>query len=324
MSPAFTMHDFVDFGRADIQILEAPEILEALQILEHLQILEGTDDTEPKPRRCPDTCRHGGRRIASCIGPAGRHRNRRQSDHARARQPGATTVNLTVGANIVHKERIHTTPSGSVQLLFVDKSTLSIAPNTNLLIDEYVYDPKSNSGHMLTNLAEGALRFVGGALSHQGEASVTTQDAAIGIRGGTVTVEHGPNGTKVIDHFGVMTISNGAGTVTHQPARFLRDRRELEHAAKRAAARHRSRDRLLSKIVDQQARRGWRRARPHQCHHRRMRSQYAAKLQLPEPRRGIRPAPPNRTHSKPSSRRTQRASGTTATQSSGGGGYRIR
>jgi hypothetical protein len=128
--------------------------------------------------------------------------------------PGATTVNLTVGANIVHKERIHTTPTGSVQLLFVDKSTLSIAPNTNLLIDEYVYDPKSNSGHMLTNLTEGALRFVGGALSHQGDASITTQDAAIGIRGGTVTIIQGPNGTKVIDHFGIMTIHNGAGTVT--------------------------------------------------------------------------------------------------------------
>jgi hypothetical protein len=128
--------------------------------------------------------------------------------------PGSGTVNLTVGANIVHKERIHTTPSGTVQLLFVDKSTLSIAPNTNILIDEYVYDPRANSGHMLTNLTEGALRFVGGALSHQGEASITTQDAAIGIRGGTVTVVHGPNGTKVIDHFGVMTIHNGAGTVT--------------------------------------------------------------------------------------------------------------
>jgi hypothetical protein len=128
--------------------------------------------------------------------------------------PGSGTTTLTVGANIVHKERIHTTPSGSVQLLFVDKSTLSIAPNTSLVIDEYVYDPKSNSGHMLTNLAEGALRFVGGALSHQGEASITTQDAAIGIRGGTVTVIQGPNGTKVIDHFGIMTVSNGAGTVT--------------------------------------------------------------------------------------------------------------
>ena len=30
--------------------------------------------------------------------------------------PGAATVALTVGARIVHKERIHTTPSGTVQL----------------------------------------------------------------------------------------------------------------------------------------------------------------------------------------------------------------
>jgi hypothetical protein len=129
-------------------------------------------------------------------------------------KPGATTINLTVGSNIVHKERIHTTPSGTVQLLFLDKSTLSIAPNTNLLIDEYIYDPKTNSGHMLTNLAEGVLRFVGGALSHQGDASITTQDAAVGIRGGTVTVIQGPNGTKVIDHFGIITIRNGAGSTT--------------------------------------------------------------------------------------------------------------
>jgi hypothetical protein len=70
--------------------------------------------------------------------------------------PGATTVALTVGARIVHKQRIHTTPTGTVQLLFLDKSTLSIAPNTSLLIDEYVYDPNSGSGHMLTSLTEGA------------------------------------------------------------------------------------------------------------------------------------------------------------------------
>jgi hypothetical protein len=126
--------------------------------------------------------------------------------------PGATTVALTVGSHIVHKERIHTTPSGTVQLLFLDKSTLSIAPNTNLLIDEYVYDPSADSGHMLVSLTEGALRFVGGKLSHQGEASVATPAAAIGIRGGTATVVYGKNGTRVIDHYGVITIHNGAGT----------------------------------------------------------------------------------------------------------------
>jgi PAS domain S-box-containing protein len=128
--------------------------------------------------------------------------------------PGAATVPLTVGARIIHKERIHTTPTGTVQLAFLDKSTLSIAPNTSIVINEFIYDPDSGNGHMLASLTQGALRFVGGALSHQGDASIATPAAAIGIRGGTVTIVFGPNGAEIINHFGIITIHNGAGTVT--------------------------------------------------------------------------------------------------------------
>jgi hypothetical protein len=112
----------------------------------------------------------------------------------------------------VHKERVHTTPAGTAQLLFTDKSTMSIAPNTDIVIDEYVYDPNANNGHMLVSLTKGALRFVGGQLSHQGEATITTSAAVIGIRGGTVTVIQGPNGVKVINVAGIMKIVNGTGT----------------------------------------------------------------------------------------------------------------
>jgi len=126
--------------------------------------------------------------------------------------PGGTTGPLIVGAHIVHKERVHTTPAGTVQLLFTDKSSMSIAPNTDIVIDEYVYDPNANSGHMLVSLTKGALRFVGGQLSHQGAATITTSAANIGIRGGTVTVIQGQNGTKVINVSGIIKIVNGAGT----------------------------------------------------------------------------------------------------------------
>jgi hypothetical protein len=126
--------------------------------------------------------------------------------------PGGATAPLVVGAHIVHKERVHTTPAGTVQLLFTDKSSMSIAPNTDIVIDEYVYDPNANSGHMLVSLTTGALRFVGGQLSHQGEATITTSAANIGIRGGTVTVIQGPGGTKVINVAGIIKIVNGTGT----------------------------------------------------------------------------------------------------------------
>jgi hypothetical protein len=126
--------------------------------------------------------------------------------------PGGTTAPLVVGAHIVHKERVHTTPAGTAQLLFTDKSSMSIAPNTDIVIDEYVYDPNANNGHMLVSLTKGALRFVGGQLSHQGEATITTSAANIGIRGSTVTVIQGQNGTKVINVAGIIKIVNGAGT----------------------------------------------------------------------------------------------------------------
>lgn len=132
--------------------------------------------------------------------------------------PGAATVPLAVGARIIHKERIHTTPTGSAQLAFLDKSTLSIAPNTNIEINDFVYDPNSGRGRMLASLTEGALRFVGGALSHAGEASIATPAAAVGIRGGTATIVFDRNGALIINHFGILTIHNSTGTATiNQP-----------------------------------------------------------------------------------------------------------
>jgi hypothetical protein len=109
-----------------------------------------------------------------------------------ATPPGGSTTTLTVGARVLHKERIHTSPTGSVQLLFLDKSTLSIAPNTSLVIDEFVYDPASNSGHMLTKLTQGTLQYIGGQLSHQGAVTVETPAAVIGIRGGIGIFSQGP------------------------------------------------------------------------------------------------------------------------------------
>src|SRR6476646_6455043 len=122
----------------------------------------------------------------------------------RTTPPGGATVVLNVGAHVVHKERIKTTPSGSVQLLFLDRSTLSIAPNSEIVIDEFVYNPRNGSGHMAVSVAKGAMRLVGGQLSHAGEATVNAGNATIGIRGGT-----GIFTTKeVINLNGTLTPSN--------------------------------------------------------------------------------------------------------------------
>jgi hypothetical protein len=128
--------------------------------------------------------------------------------------PGGQSRVLRIGTRIVHNERIKTTAVGTVQLLFVDKTTLNVGPNSNLVIDNFVYDPTTGTGQMATSLTKGVLRFVGGQISHQGAATVSTPVATIGIRGGTATIMHGKDGTRVINHFGRLTITTASGTVT--------------------------------------------------------------------------------------------------------------
>src|SRR6195952_1462308 len=83
-----------------------------------------------------------------------------------AKAPGSGLRTLTIGASVVHNERIQTTGSGSVQLLFLDKTSMSIGPNSDVTIDEYVFDPNANTGKMAVTVGKGLMRFVGGQVGH--------------------------------------------------------------------------------------------------------------------------------------------------------------
>ena len=149
---------------------------------------------------------------------------------ARGTPPARPTRVLELGARVIHKERIQTTGGGSVQLIFLDKSTLNIGPNSDVVIDEFVYDPNRGAGKMAVSMTKGVLRFVGGNISYAGGATVKTPVATIGIRGGVATIKHNPCdprfaqpaertspvgfecGTRAINHFGVMSVTSATAT----------------------------------------------------------------------------------------------------------------
>jgi hypothetical protein len=115
---------------------------------------------------------------------------------------------LQVGSSIVFRERISTSAGGSTQVMFVDKTTLSVGPNSNILIDEFVYNPNAGAGRMTVTLTKGAMRMVGGNVSHTEGATIKTPLAAIGVRGGVATVKHDARGgTQAINHFGTLTVT---------------------------------------------------------------------------------------------------------------------
>jgi len=106
--------------------------------------------------------------------------------------PGGGTKQVTLGSQVIFKERFVTSGAGSLQLVFLDKSTLNIGPNSDVVINEYVYDPAKRDGKMSIGLAKGALRFVGGQISHNGNAEIKTPVATIGLRGAVATTSFNP------------------------------------------------------------------------------------------------------------------------------------
>jgi hypothetical protein len=128
---------------------------------------------------------------------------------AQARGAGGSRT-IIIGQSIAHRERIQTTSAGSVQLLFLDKTSMTIGPNSDLAIDEYVYDPGSNTGKLAATLSKGVMRFVGGQVSHAGNAQISTPNAVVGIRGGVGIFQ--PN--SVFIGYGQGEVRSGSDTVT--------------------------------------------------------------------------------------------------------------
>src|SRR5436853_644205 len=52
---------------------------------------------------------------------------------------------LLVAHEAMRNERIDTSERGQVQLLFADQSSLSIAPGSDVVINEFLYDPQTQT-----------------------------------------------------------------------------------------------------------------------------------------------------------------------------------
>ncbi|MDJ0513619.1 MAG: FecR family protein [Methyloceanibacter sp.] len=98
---------------------------------------------------------------------------------------GVPNKQLNIGKSIFYNERIKTTANGLVQVLLVDGSTFTVGPNSNLVIDKFVYDPKKKTGEVVATFSKGSMRFIGGKLSkNAGGVKVNTPSGALAIRGG--------------------------------------------------------------------------------------------------------------------------------------------
>jgi hypothetical protein len=96
---------------------------------------------------------------------------------------------LLVGHDAMRNERIDTRERGQVQLLFADQASLSIAPGSDVVINEFLYDPQTQTGNLTATMTTGLLRYVGGEISRKKDVAFYTPGAVVSVRGGIVLIK---------------------------------------------------------------------------------------------------------------------------------------
>lgn len=98
-----------------------------------------------------------------------------------------TTRNLRITDTIFFNERIATGPDSSTRVSFLDDSSLSLGPSSEVIIDRFVYDPNQGTGELALSLTAGVFRFASGTLDSENY-SIDTPVGTIGVRGTVIEV----------------------------------------------------------------------------------------------------------------------------------------
>ena len=118
--------------------------------------------------------------------------------------PVGPVEQLVIGHNVVRNEKISTFNKGQVQLIFADQSTLTLAENSEIVIDEFVYDPQKQTGAMTATMTTGVLRYVGGKISKKNDVSFMTPSGAVTVRGGIALIRVAPKTASAPSNGGIV------------------------------------------------------------------------------------------------------------------------
>lgn len=145
---------------------------------------------------------------------------------------------VTKGTPIYQGDVVETSGEGAVNIVFADQTSFAVSENARLAIDEYVYDPASQSGTTNFSVLKGMFVFTSGLIGREDpdDVRIDTPVGSIGIRGtiimadvdaGEVTVVEGAivlrdmNGNEMTlaDQFETGKFSSGNGEIEHMGVR---------------------------------------------------------------------------------------------------------
>jgi len=107
---------------------------------------------------------------------------------------------LTNGSKIFFGDTIISNSRSNAQILFIDQTVLTLGEDTELTVDEFVYDPNSQDGSFISTVKAGTVKFITGQISKK-----NPDNLEVKVPAGTL----GARGTEFV----VLSESNNESTV---------------------------------------------------------------------------------------------------------------
>lgn len=133
---------------------------------------------------------------------------------------GGSARSLAAGSNVFQDETVRTGAESMAQLLFLDETTLSIGPQSEVVLDRFVFDPATGTGSVVLETVKGAFRFVTGS-QDPANYEIKTPFAALGVRGTIVDCYASSIGLYCVAQEGVVVLTVDGVTYTLKPGDAL-------------------------------------------------------------------------------------------------------
>lgn len=154
--------------------------------------------------------------------------------------PKTTPVPAKAQAGVQVNDRIKTEALSRCQLEFLDASTLTISPRSDIIIESYMFDAKKGEQGAIAKLTQGLVHLiVPVATLEKKEFLVKTSSAVMGIRGTELYILIGPEFTDVYVKSGMVAVDSNKDAAGDQKRSSMSPEalRYVERLAKQAQVR---------------------------------------------------------------------------------------
>lgn len=98
---------------------------------------------------------------------------------------GSKTEAASKGSPVYAGDTIKTSKTGAVGIVLIDETTLSLGPDSTIILKDYIFNPKENRFSIIARMAKGTFSYLSGIIGKLSPESIHLEipEATIAVRG---------------------------------------------------------------------------------------------------------------------------------------------